>query len=337
MHLESGRSFRSSRHRRPSFLTLLLTVLSALSSCSGAKHIPLAPVLPSIFASYAEPSWHPGGNVIVFNHTPLVRRYWDPGAGQYTYVFSESLSGFYIVNVDGTGQHRLLPYFLHESDWDSSGTSLTYQISGVIAYAAGSDTGVAAGTATQITSGLAPSFAPTWTTGDALSYSVYRVPEAGIYLTSKLGGDGHRVGSVNWRQADWSQRGDSLVFVFADSSRTGIGIADTSGMGFRPLWAYPQAIAHYPRWSPNGTSIAFTGRSSNAASNKLWVMNADGSNARTLTSGGVQDFYSWGPNGREIVYVRYNYADTSLTNGTIWIVDVTTGVERQVTYNAPSN
>lgn len=108
-----------------------------------------------------------------------------------------------------------------------------------------------------------------------------------------------------------------------------------------------------PTWYPTGRAIVFNctplvrrywdpevGRTVYVFADSLsglWIVNADGSNPHPLTQQGVQSFFSWSPDGKEIAYVKSEYADTSLTKGTIWIVNVETGVKRQLTYNSPSN
>ncbi len=275
----------------------------------------------------------------MFEHDPLVRRYRDD-RGKWVYVYSESLAGESIVNIDGSGQRRLLPYSLREPEWDSAGTTLAYQIGATIATMAGSDTGLVSSTAKQTTSGARGSLAPTWRSdGRALAYTVFgAASESGIYLCPSSGGDGSHVGDPSWRQADWSPASDSLVFAFADGTRQGIAVADTAGSGTRVVWAYPEADAYYPRWSPDGSRIAFVGRRSASEGRiTLWTVNRDGTGARPLTSTGTLDFFSWGPDGTEIAYVRYDYSDTSLANGTIWVVNVLSRAARQITYNTPSD
>jgi Tol biopolymer transport system component len=101
------------------------------------------------------------------------------------------------------------------------------------------------------------------------------------------------------------------------------------------LWSYRDGFASYPRWSPDGSKIAFAGQTSNTDRVQLWIMDADGGNPRRLTTTGVLDFFSWHPDGGAIAYTRYDRYDPSLVNGTIWIVDIASGTTRQLTVNTP--
>ncbi len=314
-------------------------VLLCSSSCTEKVTGPsYAPDLPSPPNEYSEPAWHPSGRMLVFNHLPLARRFVDPKTGQYVYVYAESLNGLWTVNADGTGQRRLLPFNAWTPDWDSSGTTLTYQQSGHIWTMSAADSGVVPPSATRITAGGQGEYAPTWRLdGEVIAFCINSMPGIGVYEVPRAGGTPRMVGDIGWSEPDWSPRGDSLVFLAMGNSNQGIGIADSSGQGFRMLWGYPQATVSYPRWSPDGGTIAFTGRTNNAGSYELWVMQADGANAHAITTGGVQQFFSWSPDGREIAYVRSTPHDTSLVNGTIWIINPLTGDKRQLTFNTPSN
>lgn len=317
---------------------LMLGALLMVGSCSDSKVMgPIASPAPNYFSAYAEPAWHPGGRTIAFNHTPLVRRYRDSATGRYIYVFAESLRGIWAVDTDGSNQNRLLPYHLWTPDWDSTGSLLAYEQGGSIWTIAGSDSELIEVTATQITT-TQSSFAPTWRRdGNALAFSVNGGSASGVYMVPRAGGATHLVGGPGWIDPDWSPSGDSLVFIAAVGSSAGICVTDTLGQGLHMLWGSPEAAVGFPRWSPDGGSIAFTGRSRNTDPYQLWVMDSDGSAARTIISDRVLSYFSWSPDGREIAYVKFDQSDTSLVNGTLWIVDVATGSKRQLTFNTPSN
>jgi dipeptidyl aminopeptidase/acylaminoacyl peptidase len=94
---------------------------------------------------------------------------------------------------------------------------------------------------------------------------------------------------------------------------------------------YAIAYVEDPQFSPDGSRIAFTMRQDNlkeATSNAdIFVMNADGSHLRRMTSDTASDTHPrWSPNGREILFV------SSRKNGSqAWILPADGGEPRQVT------
>jgi dipeptidyl aminopeptidase/acylaminoacyl peptidase len=52
----------------------------------------------------------------------------------------------------------------------------------------------------------------------------------------------------------------------------------------------------HPAWSPDGNQIAFE------RGNSLYVMNADGSNVRNITNGGLDYEPAWSPDGKRIAF-----------------------------------
>jgi Tol biopolymer transport system component len=58
-----------------------------------------------------------------------------------------------------------------------------------------------------------------------------------------------------------------------------------------------------PAWSPDGTKIAFSSRRS--GSYDVYVMNADGTGTRRLTSGRADDSHpTWSPDGQQVAFAR---------------------------------
>ena len=113
---------------------------------------------------------------------------------------------------------------------------------------------------------------------------------AALLLSSPLGLHGGAA-----RAAFPGQNG-KLAFVQA----LDIWIANPDGSNPVRLTASP-GLDRSPRWSPDGTRIAFA--SSRSGGSKMFVMNADGSDQRQLTFTSARDRTSaWSADGTQIVY-----------------------------------
>jgi imidazolonepropionase-like amidohydrolase/Tol biopolymer transport system component len=89
-----------------------------------------------------------------------------------------------------------------------------------------------------------------------------------------------------------------------------------------------------PRFSPDGTRIAFT--SDRAGGDNIWVMNTDGSDKRQVTK---EDFRllnqpTWSPDGRFIAAKKHFTTERSAGTGEIWLYHVSGGGGVQVVERA---
>ena len=90
---------------------------------------------------------------------------------------------------------------------------------------------------------------------------------------------------------------------------------------------------NYPQYSPDGERIAFTSQE-NGGLRQVWIMNADGSQPEQLTSEGGSH-PSWSPDGTRIVFLRENWREHDPGNNVLWVVDVETGDQYQITSQWP--
>lgn len=138
-----------------------------------------------------------------------------------------------------------------------------------------------------------------------------------------------KVEEGTWMDVDVSPDGQTLAFTLLGDIYT---MPITGGT--------PKRIAEglawdvQPRFSPDGTRIAFT--SDRGGGDNIWVMNADGSDKRQVTK---EDFRllnqpSWSPDGRFIAAKKHFTTERSAGTGEIWLYHVSGGGGVQVVERA---
>jgi Tol biopolymer transport system component len=116
------------------------------------------------------------------------------------------------------------------------------------------------------------------------------------------------IGSIE-RGPTWSPDGRRLAFYRIDDGGSGIWTVDPDGGSARRLTTEDD---RYPAWSPDGTRIAFA-----RDPGEIYVMNADGSRARKLTTLGFsQDRPTWSPDGHQIAFRHNNTITVANADGT---------------------
>jgi TolB protein len=87
-----------------------------------------------------------------------------------------------------------------------------------------------------------------------------------------------------------------------DHTQVDLFTVQPDGRGTRRLTATPDRNEFGPAWSADGGGIAFWRTSAPFGPGSLWVMNADGSGRRRLTSGVDARDPAWNPGGTRLVY-----------------------------------
>jgi Tol biopolymer transport system component len=114
---------------------------------------------------------------------------------------------------------------------------------------------------------------------------------------------------VNFEPA-WSPDGSKVAFMRQAAGRQDIWVVNANGTGQMDLTESLALYATAPEFSPDGSKILFIGAGptpccTTAYNNDIWVMNANGSNAKQLTTTNAPTQNTgptWSPDGLRIAY-----------------------------------
>jgi Tol biopolymer transport system component len=129
-----------------------------------------------------------------------------------------------------------------------------------------------------------------------------------------------------------SPDGKSVVYASKMSGNWDLYLQRVGGKNPRNLTTDSTADETQPAFSPDGERIAFRSEREHGG---LFVMGATGESVKRLTDFGFHP--AWSPDGREVAFSTHNIEDPndrSLERSDIWIVNVASGEERQLTGEA---
>ncbi len=138
-----------------------------------------------------------------------------------------------------------------------------------------------------------------------------------------------RTDEGTWMDVDVSPDGQTIAFTMLGDIYT---MPITGGMPTRI--AEGLAWEAHPRFSPDGSRIAFT--SDRGGADNIWVMNADGSDKRQLTKEKfrLMNQPAWSPDGEFIAAKKHFTTQRSLGTGEIWMYHVSGGGGVQIVKRA---
>ena len=123
-----------------------------------------------------------------------------------------------------------------------------------------------------------------------------------------------------WMSLDVSPDGSMIAFdLLGDIYVMPIGGGEARSISSGLAWDYQ------PRFSPDGSQIAFT--SDREGGDNIWVMDADGENARAITNESFRllNNPTWSPDGRYIAARKHFTTSRSAGTGEIWLYHVLGG------------
>jgi len=133
----------------------------------------------------------------------------------------------------------------------------------------------------------------------------------------------------------WSPDGSQIAYISNKAKDQDIWIVSAKGGEPKQLTQKTNEWDEFrwaPEWSPDGKQIAFVSGKSDYYSDDLWMVGADGSGVRKITTGiWIQGNPEWSPDGKSIAFngnphSTYWFEDMSY----LYIYDVATGNSRRV-------
>lgn len=320
---------------------LLFIIVIVFATCSKENkeetcNCPPYSFIPS--SPYDDPVWHPSGEIIGFNHRPILEIDYYNGFDcplQAGYKYDEDAAGFWLVNSDGTNSHRLLPYELQTPAWSYDGKWIAFvegaQIFKMPFNGEQFDT-------TQIVQLTfeGRNFFPAWSPdGEWIVYDSDVESETGLKFIWKMKSDGAGKKRIAYTPTLGETRapfwGENNLIIHSRYTGTGpseVFTMDTLGNNVNQITNNNNKES-YPKLSNVSEKIAYISQSGSTGKVALWI--TDNGEEELLASEAMK--FSWSPNGKFIVYLRYDNYRIDETKGCLWILDIETLNTTQLTFN----
>ena len=323
------------------FLTLTFLCLSACDIINDDDDLPpCPPIRIGAQSPYAEPAWHPSGECIGFNYTPLERieyPYGDHCQGEY--FWKDDSAGFWLINVDGTNMRRILPFKLYSPAWSPDGQWIAffydYQIFKMV-FSLNTFTFDTASIVQLTTEGR--NFFPTWSPdGQWIAFDSNNDSPNGMNFIWKMKSDGTQKSRITYeptkgeiRMPSWSNQGNKLVHTRYSPEFISQEIFTMNPDGNNPTRLTNNTKDdRYPNYVFENNVVFWS-------KEYLWMMDSSGTNQRKISEHQIDYIFSISPDFYKVVYMIYNNSWT-YENGTLWILDLITGGKMQLTFNPKPN
>lgn len=232
----------------------------------------------------------------------------------------------YLINSNGTGATRLTtnPASDLYPAWSPDGNKIAFtsdRDGNREIYVTNAD-----GTnPVRLTSNAAPDYVPVWSPdGNKIAFTSDRDANGGaeVYVMNADGTNPVRLTNNPSYDADpaWSPDGSKIAFRSDRDGDADIYVMSADGSGVTPLTINQGTLDAWPAWSPDGTRLAFSRADCYYYYGyycyfDLFVMNADGSAVRQVTSGGRDDVdAAWSPDGRKIAFTSASSTAVMIVN-----------------------
>ena len=293
------------------FITFLLLINSCNENLTGPEPPCFICPLNSGLTDF-DPAWSPDGQTIAYIHGDTIK----------------GNSGIYFINRDGSGNKLFFSNGKANSPcWSPDGNWLAFEMSGNI-----HKIKINGDSLTQLTF-EGRNFFPTWSPdGEWIAYDSNNDSPNGMNFIWKMKADGtqkrriaYEPSSGEIRMPNWSNNNKIVHHRYVGVGAPEIFSMVSNGINSNRL-TFDHNFDIFPKYSPDGTMIAFSSQPSNGGFYQIWVMDSDGKNLKKLTT--TQGYNcDWSPDGEYIVYT-----DSRAENGHLWIMNKYGSNKHQLTF-----
>jgi dipeptidyl aminopeptidase/acylaminoacyl peptidase len=242
-------------------------------------------------------------------------------------LFQRRHRGFadlYIVDVAGGGLRRLTSTAEHEFSpaWSPDGAHIAF-----VRNLGGSESDIFVMRAdgsevVRLTDSPGPDEEPAWLPDGRLAFRSVRDGIGSTYvLDSKKPSVAPRRLLVETSSAEWAPSGRVIAFSATINFGFDVWLTDADAKGRWNLTSTLSEDAYAPRWSPDGTRIAFV------TQRAIYVMRADGGGRRAIVSRPHEFGIAWSPDGTRIAWIG------ALDGGGIRVTSLATGETVALTHH----
>ena len=224
-------------------------------------------VAPVTGSWLSDPAWSPDGTKVAFANT--VSALWSPVKAELRIASAQGGPHDVIVEIPAAG-------YIENVRWSPTGNQLAF----------------------VLWTPNPPLIVATWTTlGSRWDVYVVNVDGSGLRPVAPV----HASMATSF---DFSPDGRQLAVVSDQEGVPGIFTLPVDDVGVPTRVSPVGVVAGYPRWSPDGSRIAFTGTTAPdglVTSPWLWTVNRDGTDARQLPAQ-TYEAPAWSPDGRTLAF-----------------------------------
>ena len=278
---------------------LLSVCLAACSFVGGDKVDWDTSIPPSAPVDAKLPTFSPDGTQIAYVHTP-----------DSVDVLGPSVSNqLWTVDAETGSRRKVMDGPLLTPDWHPDGSRFVFHTDSqpqylYVASADGKKLEARTGPGSE-NPDLGYATVGRWSPdGTQLMFAVTGGPNSGIYVVPADGGQAVEIVEEGVTPA-WFPSGDRIIYLGWDPdlpSEIGkqLFVANADGSGIRRITRFRKTEnLGWPSVSPDGARIVFY------YDKQLWLMDANGANARQITGGDLSAYIpSWHPDGSTILYAR---------------------------------